>query len=318
LPDQLDLTLTPGSRQILDLLVRSGVYSDALASGARILEPACGPCIGVGQAPAAGAVSVRTFNRNFPGRSGTPGDQVYLCSPATAAATALTGAITDPRRLGELPELPPLPRPDPSVTGSQFIAPPEDGSGIDLEKGANIVPPPEVPQLPETIEGRVLIVVPDNVSTGDMAPDGALGVAIWSNIPACARYMFRRFDPGFPARAEQWGGGIVVGGHNYGQGSSREQAAFAALYLGVRAIVAKSFARIHRTNLIAQGILPLLLMDEADYERVEQGQAWRVPVDVDHEVEAETPFGSVRLDAGLTARERAILRAGGLVAYCKA
>ena len=318
LPDQLDLTLTPGSRQILDLLVRSGVYSDALASGARILEPACGPCIGVGQAPAAGAVSVRTFNRNFPGRSGTPGDQVYLCSPATAAATALTGEITDPRRLGELPELPPLPRPDPSVTGSQFIAPPEDGSGIDLEKGANIVPPPEVPQLPETIEGRVLIVVPDNVSTGDMAPDGALGVAIWSNIPACARYMFRRFDPDFPARAEQWGGGIVVGGHNYGQGSSREQAAFAALYLGVRAIIAKSFARIHRTNLIAQGILPLLLMDEADYERVEQGQAWRVPVDVDHEVEAETPFGSVRLDAELTARERAILRAGGLVAHARA
>ena len=195
LPEQLDLTFTPGSRQILDLLVRSGVYSDALASGARILEPACGPCIGIGQAPAAGAVSVRTFNRNFPGRSGTPGDRVYLCSPATAAATALRGEITDPRHLGEPPELPSAPKPDPSVTDGQFIAPPEDGSGVELEKGTNIVPPPEVPPLPETIDGRVLIVVPDDVSTGDMTPDGALGVAIWSNIPACARYMFRRFDP---------------------------------------------------------------------------------------------------------------------------
>jgi aconitate hydratase len=318
LPEELDLTLTPGSRQILDLLVRSGVYSDALAAGARILEPACGPCIGMGQAPAAGAVSVRTFNRNFPGRSGTPGDQVYLCSPATAAATALRGAITDPRDLGDPPELPSMPSPDPSVTDAHFIAPPEDGSGVELEKGRNIVPPPEVPALPETIEGRVLIVVPDDVSTGDMAPDGVLGVAIWSNIPACARYMFRRFDPDFPARAQQWGGGIVVGGHNYGQGSSREQAAFAALYLGVRAIVAQSFARIHRTNLIAQGILPLAFVDESDYDRVEQGQEWRVPVDLEHEIEAETPFGVVALGARLTDRERAILRAGGLIAYCSA
>jgi aconitate hydratase len=164
----------------------------------------------------------------------------------------------------------------------------------------------------------VLIVVPDNVSTGDMAPDGALGVAIWSNIPACARYFFRRFDSDFPARAEEWGGGIVVGGHNYGQGSSREQAAFAALYLGVRAIVAQSFARIHRTNLIAQGILPLVLVYEADYDRIEQGQEWRIPVDLEHELEAETPFGAARLDARLTAREREILRAGGLIAYARA
>ena len=149
LPERVDLTLTPGSRQILDLLVRSGVYTDALASGARILEPACGPCIGMGQAPAAGAVSVRTFNRNFPGRSGTADDRVYLCSPATAAATALRGEITDPRDLGEPPELPPAPAPDPSVSGGQFIAPPDNGSGVELEKGSNIVPPPEVPPLPD-------------------------------------------------------------------------------------------------------------------------------------------------------------------------
>jgi predicted aconitate hydratase len=318
LPESIDLTLTPGSRQILDLLVRSGIYSDALASGARILEPACGPCIGMGQAPAAGAVSVRTFNRNFPGRSGTADDRVYLCSPATAAATALRGEITDPRDLGEPPELPPAPAPDPAVTGGQFIAPPADGSGVEIEKGSNIVAPPEVPSLPDAIEGRVVIVVPDDVSTGDMAPDGALGVAIWSNIPACARYMFRRFDPDCAARAEEWGGGIFVGGHNYGQGSSREQAVFAALYLGIRAIIAKSFARIHRTNLIAQGILPLTFADEADYDRVEQGQEWRIPVRLEGELEAETPVGSVRLELRLTARERAILRAGGLIAHAKA
>jgi aconitate hydratase len=318
LPESIDLTLTPGSRQILDLLVRSGIYSDALASGARILEPACGPCIGMGQAPAAGAVSVRTFNRNFPGRSGTADDRVFLCSPATAAATALRGEITDPRDLGEPPDLPPAPAPDRSVTGGQFIAPPEDGSGVELEKGSNIVTPPEVPPLPDTIEGRVVIVVPDDVSTGDMAPDGALGLAIWSNIPACARYMFRRFDPDCAARAEEWGGGIFVGGHNYGQGSSREQAVFAALYLGIRAIIAKSFARIHRTNLIAQGILPLTFADEADYDRVEQGQEWRIPVRLEGELEAETPVGSVRLELPLTARERAILRAGGLIAHAKA
>lgn len=314
LPPELDLTVSPGSRQILDMIVRSGVYAELLAAGARILEPACGPCIGMGQAPPAGAVSVRTFNRNFPGRSGTTDDRVFLCSPATAAATALRGAITDPRELGALPVLVPPPA-DPSVDDRQIVHPPRDGRGVKLEKGRNIVPPPPVPALAKTIEGRVLIVVPDDVSTGDMAPDGALGLAIWSNIPACARYMFRRFDAEFPARAEEWGGGIVVGGHNYGQGSSREQAAFAALYLGVRAIVAKSFARIHRSNLIAQGISPLVLADEDDYERIEVGQQWTIAVDLDRDaLEAETPFGPVRLEPRLTKRERAILRAGGLVA----
>jgi aconitate hydratase len=283
LPPELDLTVSPGSRQILDMLVRGGVYADLLGAGARILEPACGPCIGIGQAPAAGAVSVRTFNRNFPGRSGTRDDRVYLCSPATAAATALHGAITDPRELGTPPELV-APEPDPSVDDRQIVHPPANGRAVQLEKGRNIVPPPPVPALPGRIEGQVLIVVPDDVSTGDMAPDGALGVALWSNIPACARYMFRRFDREFPARAAEWGGGIVVGGHNYGQGSSREQAVFAALRLGVRAVVAKSFARIHRTNLIAQAILPLVFADEDDYERIELGQRWAIPIDLDADV----------------------------------
>ncbi len=319
LPPTLDLTVTPGSRQILGMLVASGVYSDLLASGARILEPACGPCIGMGQAPALGAVSVRTFNRNFPGRSGTPGDQVYLCSPATAAATALHGAITDPRGLGEPPvlEAPPA---DPEVDDRQIILPPLPPVArlVVLAKGRNIVPPPPVPPLPEEIVGRVLIVVPDDVSTGDMAPDGALGVALWSNIPACSRVMFRRFDPDFPARAEEWGGGIVVGGHNYGQGSSREQAAFATLYLGVRAVVAKSFARIHRSNLIAQGIPPLTFADESDYARVREGDEWRIPgLRAAVEGGAAELAGPVPLALRLTRRERDILHAGGLLAYAR-
>jgi aconitate hydratase len=175
-----------------------------------------------------------------------------------------------------------------------------------------------VPPLPDELAARVLIVVPDDVSTGDMAPDGVLGLAIWSNIPACAGFMFRRFDAEFPARAESWGGGIVVGGHNYGQGSSREQAAFAAVYLGVRAVVAKSFARIHRTNLIAQGILPLTFADEADYDRVEQGDEWRIP-GIRAAVETGTTEleGPVRLELHLTEREREILLAGGLISYAR-
>jgi aconitate hydratase len=319
LPAQLDLTVTPGSRQILDLIVRSGVYSQLLAAGARILEPACGPCIGMGQAPASGAVSVRTFNRNFPGRSGTPGDQVYLCSPATAAATALRGEIADPRGLGELPVLE-APPGDPELDDRQIVHPPADGRAVELVKGTNIVPPPAPAPVPEVVSGRVLIVVPDDVSTGDMAPDGVLGLAIWSNIPACARYMFQRFDPEFPARAEAWGGGIVVAGHNYGQGSSREQAAFAALHLGVRAIVAKSFARIHRSNLIAQAIPPLVLVDEPS---VAEGDEWRIDGLAEavragkREVVAATPRGEVRLGLELSTRERAILLAGGLVAYAR-
>jgi aconitate hydratase len=326
LPEQLDLSVTPGSRQILDLIVRSGVYGDLLGAGARILEPACGPCIGVSLAPPAGSVSVRSFNRNFPGRSGTADDRVYLCSPATAAATAVHGKITDPRGLGNPPEIAPPPPSDPSVDDRQLVLPPapEESLHVELVKGRNIVPPPPVPPFADEIAGRVLIVVGDDVSTGDMAPDGALGLAIWSNIPACARSMFRRFDTEFPARAQDWGGGIVVAGHNYGQGSSREQAAFAALYLGVRAVVAKSFARIHRTNLIAQGIAPLAFGEETDYDLAGLGDDWRIRGlgeavrSGSGYLSAETPKGPVRVEAYFTRRERTILLAGGLIAHARA
>ncbi|MDX6512050.1 MAG: aconitate hydratase, partial [Gaiellaceae bacterium] len=300
----LDLTITPGSRQILDTIARSGVYADLLRAGGRMLEPACGPCIGMGQAPASGTLSVRTFNRNFPGRSGTLNDAVCLCSPSTAAATALRGVITDPRDLGEPPALSAAAAPDLAIDQRQIVVPPPAGEtrAVEVVRPSNIEGPPDVPELPNALAGRTLIVLPDDVSTGDMAPDGALGLAIWSNIPACAARMFRRFDREFPARATEWGGGVVVAGDNYGQGSSREQAAFAALHLGVRAVVAKGFARIHRSNLIAQAILPLVFEDPDDFERVELGSTWRL-----EDVRAAVAGGAGRIAGELDGATVALL-----------
>jgi aconitate hydratase len=317
---RVQLTVTPGSRQILDVIARSGVYRDLVAAGARMLEAVCGPCIGVGQAPSAGVPSVRTFNRNFPGRSGTAGDEVFLCSPATAAATALRGEIADPRDLGRPPE-PRGVEPAPGIDDAQIIAPPapDEARAIEVPDVESIVAPPPGRPLPERIEGRVTIVVGDDVSTGDMAPDGAIGMSLWSNVPECAKHMFRRQDPGFHDRALEWGGGIVVGGHNYGQGSSREQAALAPLHLGIAAVVARSFARIHRSNLIAQSILPLELADEADHDAAGEGETWvldgvRAAVEHgDEELVAEVEGGRrVALRVRLSAREREILLAGGL------
>ena len=321
----IEMTVTPGSRQILDAIARGGVYQDLVAAGARMLEPVCGPCIGVGQAPSAGVPSVRTFNRNFPGRSGTSGDQVYLCSPATAAATALRGRITDPRELGNPPRVASAPR-NPGIDDRHILAPPPDGEAraVRVVKGSNIVPPPEGRPLPEALEGRVAIVVEDDVSTGDMAPDGALGMSLWSNIPECAKHMFRRQDPEFHDRALRWGGGFIVGGHNYGQGSSREHAALAPLHLGVSTVVAKSFARIHRRNLISQGILPLLFADEKDYDRVEQGDEWKIEGAREAVGAGETSLMAkdgggegIELEARLLPREREILLAGGTLKYLR-
>jgi predicted aconitate hydratase len=325
--ERVQLTVTPGSRQILDVIARAGVYGDLVASGARMLEAVCGPCIGVGQAPSAGVPSVRTFNRNFPGRSGTDGDQIYLCSPATAAATALRGEIADPRTLGEPPEAAGSVQPRPEIDDRQIVAPPDADAARDVEipRPESIVPPPKGEPLADTIEGRVTIVVADDVSTGDMAPDGAIGMSLWSNIPDCARSMFRRQDPEFHDRARDWGGGLVVGGHNYGQGSSREQAALAALHLGIRAVVAKSFARIHRTNLVGQSILPLVFAHEDDYDAVSQGDEWtiegvRAAVEAGEEdlVARIDGGGEIALRAVLSARERAVLLAGGLRALVRA
>ena len=322
---RIEMTVTPGSRQILDTISKSGVYQDLVAAGARMLEPVCGPCIGVGQAPSAGVPSVRTFNRNFPGRSGTSGDEVYLCSPATAAATALKGEISDPRELGEPPTIAPAPS-DPNMDDRQILdpPPPEEARNVEIVRGPNIVPPPEGRPLPEELEGRIVIVIEDDVSTGDMAPDGALGMSLWSNIPECAKYMFRRQDPEFHDRALEWGGGFIVGGHNYGQGSSREHAALAPLHLGIRAVIARSFARIHRRNLISQSILPLLFREEDDYERVSQGDTWKIegvrePIAAGEQtLVVNTDDGTkIELEIRLSPREREVLLAGGTLKFLR-
>ena len=319
----IEMTVTPGSRQILDTISRGGVYQDLVVSGARILEPVCGPCIGVGQAPSKGEPSVRTFNRNFPGRSGTQDDEVYLCSPATAAATALKGEISDPRELGELPEITP-PAPDPAIDDRQILKPPpeEEAGSIEIVRGPNIVPPPGGRPLSDELEGEILIVVEDDVSTGDMAPDGALGMSLWSNIPECAKHMFRRQDPEFHDRAVQKGGGFIAGGHNYGQGSSREHAALSPLHLGIQAVIAKSFARIHRRNLISQGIPPLVFGEEEDYELMNEGDTWKIEAVREKISSGETWLMAtnangeeISLEARLIPKERKILLAGGMLKY---
>jgi aconitate hydratase len=321
----IEMTVTPGSRQILDTISRGGVYQDLVAAGARMLEPVCGPCIGVGQAPVSGEPSIRTFNRNFPGRSGTPGDEVYLCSPATAAATALEGEISDPRELGDPPDITPA-RSNPAIDDRHILVPPpsEEARSVEIVRGPNIVPPPEGKPLPETLEGRVVIVVEDDVSTGDMAPDGALGMSVWSNIHECARYMFRRQDPEFHDRALEWGGGFIVGGHNYGQGSSREHAALSPLHLGIRAVVAKSFARIHRRNLIGQGIPPLVFANESDYDKLDQGDTWKIEGVREAVASGETKLVArseageeISLEARLLPREREVLLAGGMLKHLR-
>jgi aconitate hydratase len=322
---EVDLTVSPGSRQILDAAARSGAYRELVGAGARVLEAVCGPCIGVGQAPSAGVPSVRTFNRNFPGRSGTEGDAVYLCSPSVAAATALRGVITDPRRLGALPRVDP-PAYTPEVVDRHIIEPVAAGEAakVVIERGPNIVPPPIPRPVAPDVRERVLIVLGDDVSTGDMAPDGALGIALWSNIPACAEFMFRRTDAGFHRRALDEGSGIIVAGHNYGQGSSREQAALSASHLGIRTIVAKSFARIHKQNLIAQGVLPLLFENEDDHDSVAVGDEWRIEhlreavAGGTETVNCLTDSGrDIKLGIELMRREREILLAGGMLGYLR-
>jgi aconitate hydratase len=316
----LVMTVTPGSRQILDSIAATGVYTDLVRAGARMLEPVCGPCVGMGQAPPSDSVSVRTFNRNFPGRSGTMTDQVYLTSPTTAVATALRGAITDPRELGEYPDLPEAPA-NPAVDDRQILAPapPEEASGIEIIRGPNIEPPPEAPELPDSLACTVTIVVEDDISTGDLAPDGVEVMSFRSNVPEIAKFTFRRFDPEYHGRAQEMAPGLIVGGHNYGQGSSREHAALAPLHLGIRAVIAKSFARIHRRNLISQGILPLRFEDESDYDKFELGQVWELQGIRDRlkkgdvEVSLKKGDDEVTLLAEYSQRERDILLAGGIL-----
>jgi aconitate hydratase len=317
-------TATPGSRQILDQITRSGTYADLLAAGVRMLEPACGPCVGIGQAPPSASASLRTFNRNFPGRSGTADDQVYLCSPAVAAASMVSGVIADPRELPAV-DFPERPAARPEVVQKHILepAPAEEAAGLEIPRGPNIKPPPEQKPLPDELELRVLIVAPDDISTGDLSPDGATVMAYRSNVPAIAEFTFQHRDKEFPRRAKEWGGGFIVAGHNYGQGSSREHAALAPAQLGVRAVIAKSFARIHRRNLIAQGIVPLLFKEESDYDKAELGQTWRISglhgiAEGEDELECQLgDAGTIVLTHDLLPREREIVVAGGLIRYLR-
>jgi predicted aconitate hydratase len=316
-------TATPGSRQILAAIAESGVYRQLVEGGVRMLEPVCGPCVGMGQAPPSDANSLRTFNRNFQGRSGTPEDCVYLCSPAVAAVSMLSAKIADPREYGDAPELLPMPELKPYIDDVHIFAPaePDEAERIEIPRGPNIKTPPEHEPLEESLSARIATVQPDNISTGDLAPDGVEVMAFRSNIPAIAEFTFRHRDPEFRERMREWGSGFIVGGENYGQGSSREHAAIAPLHLGVRAVFAKSFARIHRRNLVAQGILALTFKDASDYDRAEVGECWTLPK-VREELESGSDEITVRIeDSGdefalthdLAPKEREILLCGGLL-----
>ena len=321
---RLSFNVNPGSRQVLENVAVQGGVLMLLMAGAQIHQPGCLGCIGMGQAPGTGQVSLRTFPRNFPGRSGTRDDRVYLCSPETAAAAGLFGVITDPRKLGELMPWPAVENPGKYLLDdSSIIMPQADTSGVEIVTGPNIVPFPEFEPLPDTLAAEVILIVGDNITTDHIMPAGNKVLPFRSNIPAISRFVFEQVDPGFPERAQAAGNGAVIGGENYGQGSSREHAALAPRYLGIRVKLARSFARIHKANLINFGILPLTFLDPGDYDRIRQGDTVRftglrklvgdgmreIPVTVNgHSM-------TVLLDA--TPRERAELLAGGTLNYVR-
>lgn len=313
--------INTGSRQTLDNVLAAGGITALVEAGARVHESGCLGCIGMGQAPATGTVSLRTFPRNFKGRSGTKDDQIYLCSPETAAASALTGRITDPRTLGEVPE---IPYPEKFKFKSEwFIEPPADLASVEIVRGPNIKPLPDFPPPADTFEGTVLIKVGDNISTDIIMPAGNRVLPYRSNIPAISDFVFEIIDPEFPARAKEHGGGIVIGGDNYGQGSSREHAALAPRYLGVRAKIVKSFARIHKANLVNFGILPLVFAEPADYESIEQGDKISIPgitraiADGSLEIPVFVDCRQVITKLDISDRQRKILLAGGILNQAK-
>ncbi|MBR3418979.1 MAG: aconitate hydratase [Oscillospiraceae bacterium] len=323
-PD-VSLAIAPGSKQVLNMLAANGCLSDMIDAGARILESACGPCIGMGQSPNSAGISLRTFNRNFEGRSGTKDGQIYLVSPETAAASALTGYLTDPRTLGDMPE---FKLPDVFTINDNMVTLPADEKDMDsveIKLGPNIKPYPETHPLLETIDAPVSLKVGDNITTDHIMPAGAKILPLRSNIPKISEHCFAVCDEEFPKRAKALGRSIIVGGANYGQGSSREHAALAPLYLGVKAVLVKSFARIHRANLINAGILPLTFVNEADYDKIAQGDQL-VLAGVRKAVEdGKTELTVVNKTSGaeipvlceLTGRTKDIMLAGGLLDYTR-
>lgn len=320
---EVNLTITPGSKQVFEMIARNGALADLIQAGARILESACGPCIGMGQAPPSDSISIRTMNRNFPGRSGTPNDQVYLASPLVAAACALKGVITDPRELGKRPPRVAMPKQF-LIDDSMILPPSMTPEKVVIERGPNIKPLPIRGPLEDRLEGEVLLKVGDHITTDHILPAGARVLPLRSNIPAISKHLFERVDPDFFKRAMERNGGFVVGGENYGQGSSREHAALAPMFVGIRAILVKSYARIHRTNLINFGILPLTFQDDKDYERVEQGDQLRIE-DVRDRLKVNQPLiirnvtrgCSFEAIHGLNQREIDILLSGGLLNFSR-
>ena len=319
----VSLSVSPGSKQVLAMLAECGALSDILAAGARVLECACGPCIGMGFSPNSGGVSLRTFNRNFEGRSGTKDAKVYLVSPECAVAAALTGEITDPRLLGDAPtvEMPEKFKIDDSAILAP--APADKAAEVEILRGPNIKEFPKCRPQEDTLAAELVLKVGDNITTDHIMPAGAKILPYRSNIPYLSKFCFAVCDESFPERALAAGNGIVLGGANYGQGSSREHAALVPLYLGVRAVVAKSFARIHAANLINAGIMPLTLADPDDYDKLSQGD--RLKIDGVHAGLAsgemtlvdETNGARVKLSCAFTERQAEMLRLGGLLAYTK-
>ena len=321
--DSVSLSVSPGSKQVLSMLSECGALNDIIASGARLLECACGPCIGMGFSPNSGGVSLRTFNRNFEGRSGTADAKVYLVSPETAVAAALTGEITDPRLLGEMPE---IKMPDSFKIDDSAIIPPapeSEAAELEVRRGPNIKEfPKSAPQF-DTLECELVLKVGDNITTDHIMPAGAKILPYRSNIPYLSSFCFGVCDKTFPERAKAAGQSIVVGGSNYGQGSSREHAALVPLYLGVRAVIAKSFARIHAANLINAGIMPLTAKDPADYDRLSQGDMLCITgvyagFDSGEMTLLDKTTGEkITLCCSFTDRQKAILKAGSLLEYTK-
>lgn len=318
-PD-VSLTISPGSMQVFNMLAKNGALSDIIQAGARILECACGPCIGMGQSPESAGVSLRTFNRNFEGRSGTQDAKIYLVSPEVAAASAIAGVLTDPRELGEAPK---IDMPDHFVIDDGMIIPPaENPDEVEVIKGPNIKEFPLGHELEESVSTKVMLKTEDNITTDHILPAGSKLLPYRSNIPYYSDYCFIHVDPKFPARCKELGGGVIIGGSNYGQGSSREHAALVPLYLGIRAVVAKSFARIHKANLVNSGIIPLTFKNPEDYDSIELLDGISFP-----NIRAEIESGSdvtvviggktIMTECELSDRQRSAILEGGTLNYTK-
>ncbi|MBQ4086724.1 MAG: aconitate hydratase [Clostridia bacterium] len=322
-PD-VSLSIAPGSKQVLNMLAENGALSAMIDAGARILESACGPCIGMGQSPNSGGISLRTFNRNFEGRSGTKDGQIYLVSPEVAAVSAINGVLTDPRTLGDMPE---FPMPEEFKINDNMIEPPasvEDMDSVEILRGPNIKPYPETAPLADDLECACSLKVEDNITTDHIMPAGAKILPLRSNIPKISEHCFTVCDESFPTRAKGLGKSIIVGGANYGQGSSREHAALAPLYLGVKIVLTKSFARIHRSNLINAGILPLTFVNEADYDKITQGDMLSasglieaVKSGSDIVLTNKTTGETIPCKCELSDRAKDIILAGGLLDFTR-